>query len=126
MMIEFLGRTEELALLAQVMASTSERSVVVISGPGGIGKTRLLQELSVASRAIPGVRMLEIVDFDLPIYEIPQIIDRTIARQLPAALFAPYFEAIYLLQVAEEGGVDPIRLAAQTRVADRRFVECFN
>lgn len=126
MMIEFLGRTEELALLAQVMASTSERSVVVISGPGGIGKTRLLQELSVASRAIPGVRMLEIVDFDLPIYEIPQIIDRTIARQLPAALFAPYFEAIYLRQVAEEGGVDPIRLAAQTLDADRRFVECFN
>ncbi len=125
-MIEFLGRTEELAQLAHAIGSTSERSMVVISGPGGIGKTRLLQELSAAGRTLPQTRVLEIVDFDLPAYEIPQIVDRTIARQFPSALFAPYLESLYLRQIAEEGGIDPIRLAAQTLDVNRTFVECFN
>jgi len=126
MMIEFLGRTEELALLAQAIGATSERAIVVISGPGGIGKTRLLQELSRFGQTMPGVRVLEIVDFDLPTYEIPQIIDHTLARQLPSAQFAPYVEAIYLRQIAEEGGIDPVRLATQTLDVNRKFVECFN
>jgi hypothetical protein len=125
-MIEFLGRTEELALFAQMIGSPSERSIVVVSGPGGIGKTRLLQELGSLGRSLPGVRVLEIVDFDLPTYEIPQIMDRTIARQFSTTHFSPYLEAIYLRQVAEEGGIDPIRLAAQTLDVNRKFVECFN
>ncbi|HJZ48246.1 MAG TPA: ATP-binding protein, partial [Roseiflexaceae bacterium] len=125
-MIEFLGRTEELALLSNAISDGGERAIFVISGPGGIGKTRLLQELSVIGRAIPHARVLEIIDFDLPTYEIPQIIGRTIARQFPTALFAPYLESIYLRQMAEEGGIDPVRLAAQTLDVNRKFVECFN
>jgi hypothetical protein len=125
-MIEFLGRTEELGLLAQAISSRSERAIVVISGPGGVGKTRLLQELSRFGRTISGVRVLEIIDFDLPTYEIPQIIDRTIARQFPTAAFAPYLESIYLRQIAEEGGIDPVRLAAQTLDVNRKFVDSFN
>src|SRR5262249_21726635 len=125
-MIEFLGRTEELALLSNAISDGGERAIFVISGPGGIGKTRLLQELSVIGRASPHARVLEIIDFDLPTYEIPQIIGRTIARQFPTALFAPYLESIYLRQMAEEGGIDPVRLAAQTLDVNRKFVECFN
>jgi tetratricopeptide (TPR) repeat protein len=125
-MIEFLGRTEELALLRDAISDSGERAIFVISGPGGIGKTRLLQELSVIGRAIPGARVLEIIDFDLPTYEIPQIIGRTIARQFPTAVFAPYLESIYLRQMAEEGGIDPVRLAAQTLDVNRKFVESFN
>jgi hypothetical protein len=125
-MIEFLGRTQELALLRNAISDNGERAIFVISGPGGIGKTRLLQELSVIGRAMPHARVLEIIDFDLPTYEIPQIINRTIARQFPTALFAPYLESIYLRQMAEEGGIDPVRLAAQTLDVNRKFVECFN
>ena len=88
MMIEFLGRNEELALLAQAIGAANERSFVVVSGPGGIGKTRLLQELSRFGTTMPGIRVLEIIDFDLPTYEIPQIIDRTIARRMMAVLDA--------------------------------------
>jgi len=125
-MIEFLGRTDELAQLGNALSDSGERAIFVISGPGGIGKTRLLQELSVIGRAMPRARVLEIIDFDLPTYEIPQIIGRTIARQFPTALFAPYLESIYLRQMAEEGGIDPVRLAAQTLDVNRKFVECFN
>src|SRR6266498_3910573 len=125
-MIEFLGRTDELAQLGNAVSDSGERAIFVISGPGGTGKTRLLQELSVIGRAMPRARVLEIIDFDLPTYEIPQIIGRTIARQFPTALFAPYLESLYLRQIAEEGGIDPIRLAAQTLDVNRTFVECFN
>jgi len=125
-MIEFLGRTDELAQLGNALSDSSERAIFVISGPGGIGKTRLLQELSILGRALPHLRVLEIIDFDLPTYEIPQIIGRTIARQFPTALFAPYLESIYLRQMAEEGGIDPVRLAAQTLDVNQRFIECFN
>src|SRR6476469_2462983 len=125
-MIEFLGRTAQRSQLGSALSDSGERAIFVISGPGGIGKTRLLQELSVIGRAVPHARVLEIIDFDLPTYEIPQIIGRTIARQFPTALFAPYLESIYLRQMAEEGGIDPVRLAAQTLDVNRKFVECFN
>ena len=36
-MIEFLGRTDELAQLGNALSDSGERAIFVISGPGGIG-----------------------------------------------------------------------------------------
>jgi hypothetical protein len=51
----------------------------------------------------------------------PQIIGRTIARQFPTAVRAPTLSRL-LRQMAEEGGIDPVRLAAQTLDVNRKFV----
>src|SRR6185295_12296460 len=112
-MIEFLGRTAELAAIKESLGSWGSRHMLAISGPGGIGKTRLLHEIERANHSRARLRILDVIDFDLPIYEIPQIVWYTIARQFPAGAFTAYLEAMHLRQVAEEGGVDPRRLLPQ-------------
>jgi hypothetical protein len=42
---DFVGRARELALLDRVLDPTSDRSVVLIHGPGGIGKSAVLREV---------------------------------------------------------------------------------
>ena len=37
-MIEFLGRTDELAQLGNALSDSGERAIFVISGPGGSAK----------------------------------------------------------------------------------------
>jgi len=75
----FLGRTEELAIVEQSIAAWGETHVIALAGPGGIGKTRLLRELARVCDGAPRTRLLDVVDFDLPIYEIPQIVGRASA-----------------------------------------------
>jgi tetratricopeptide (TPR) repeat protein len=125
-MIEFLGRTVELAALERSIADWGRTHVVALAGPGGIGKTRLLREVARACGDAPRTRVLDVIDFDLPIYEIPQIVGRAIARQFEPQVFAPYLESLRLRQIAEEGGVDPLRLEPQALDANRHFIECCN
>ena len=55
----FVGRVEELDVLeaAMVRATNSEPAVVLVGGEAGVGKTRLVAELT-AHRAIDGTRVL--------------------------------------------------------------------
>jgi DNA-binding SARP family transcriptional activator/predicted ATPase len=55
----FFGRERELALLHELLTA-AERHVVVVVGPGGIGKSRLAAEAAVRLR--PHVQRCEIVD----------------------------------------------------------------
>uniref|UniRef100_UPI0015EF5241 ATP-binding protein n=1 Tax=Streptomyces albidus (ex Kaewkla and Franco 2022) TaxID=722709 RepID=UPI0015EF5241 len=38
-----VGRSRELALFGRVLAGTLDRNVLLVHGPGGIGKTELLR-----------------------------------------------------------------------------------
>ncbi len=56
----FVGRNSELAFLGRCLDGESEASVVLIHGPGGIGKSTLLREL--ARRAGAGGRRAHFVE----------------------------------------------------------------
>lgn len=55
----FIGREDELGLLEAALAAAAagEGSAVLVSGPAGIGKTRLIEELTERAR-LPGARVL--------------------------------------------------------------------
>ncbi len=46
-----VGRSRELALFGRVLAGTLDRNVLLVHGPGGIGKTELLRASAAAARA---------------------------------------------------------------------------
>jgi hypothetical protein len=46
-----VGRTGEIALFRRVLAGELDRNVLLVHGPGGIGKTELLRELARVARA---------------------------------------------------------------------------
>src|SRR5262245_57551327 len=142
-MIEFLGRADELDIIRTAFGAFDQRWMIVVSGDGGIGKTRLLQHIGDAqflaqldSPAVddpdttttknPQVRVLDIIDFDLPIYEIGQMIARTIAHQFQPEQFGDYLNALYLYQIDEEGEIEPRRRDEQMLELREAFVECFN
>ena len=79
-----VGRTDDLALLVTLLAT---KGCVTVTGPGGIGKSRLALEAAetCAARHPDGVWWIDLTSVDRP-HQIP----RTIAQTLNVALDAPY------------------------------------
>jgi len=90
--IAFVGRDTELGAIKESIDLWGQRCVICIDGPGGIGKTRLLQE--VRSFNIKNVFIAEIIDFDDLALRIPANIEFTIARQLGPEVFEPYRQSL--------------------------------
>lgn len=124
-MIDFLGRDAELRSLAHAINAWGQRQFIDILGQGGIGKTRLLQELRAQQRDAERVYMLEIIDFDLPAYDFTQLLGRALARAFPVA-FEPYVRALRLRQQAERGLISTSSLPPQALDLDQIFVDCCN
>lgn len=124
-MIDFLGRQAELQLFSDAINTSGQRFIITIVGQGGIGKTRLLQELFARYHASSRAHVLEIIDFDMPAYDLQQVLGRALAREFPAD-FQPYLATLRLNQQAAQGLLDPSALPAQSLDSDESFVSCFN
>lgn len=131
--VPFIGRTEELQTITTHARAWETRRIIFISGDGGIGKTRLLNEIerswTISNENLP-LKVLPILDFDNEQYKFSQNISVRISRQLDPLTFAPYFEAIRKMRLVEEshskqGELTPL-VQRQILTVDRRFVECFN
>ena len=59
----FIGREEELALIDQMVNEWNTLRIFCIYGPGGIGKTRLLQEVKKRYQRQKSVTIPDIIDF---------------------------------------------------------------
>ncbi len=65
--VEFIGRLEEIDSIEAQLQAWGTRRVVFVHGPGGIGKTRFLDEIEkrFADQAVhPQIDILPIIDFD--------------------------------------------------------------
>ena len=129
MTIPFIGRGKELQLIDEAITDFGKRRIIIISGEGGIRKTRLLQEVGIKYQVISSVKMLTIIDFDTPYLEIPQMFGRMFAQEFEEEgkenIFEPYLLSIYLLEQAEQSGADPLGLAHQMQEVNNKFTECF-
>ena len=63
--IPFIGRQGQLDYVYQLLARVGTRDVICVGGPGGIGKTRLLQEIAARYSEVPQLSTVGILDFDL-------------------------------------------------------------
>src|SRR5438105_3985170 len=62
--MEFIGREEEVAYIDSQIKKTNIHSVVFLRGEGGLGKTRLLQEIRKAYVSKSQFLITESIDFD--------------------------------------------------------------
>jgi len=119
--VDFVGRAQELEIIQKHLLDFGHRRIIFIWGKGGIGKTRLLNEVERRFSAVETVIVPPIIDFDDDRYKISANIRFTLAQQIAPDAFEPYFEAFRDLCLSE--GINPDR---KTLAVERLFVECFN
>ncbi|MBN1284488.1 MAG: ATP-binding protein [Anaerolineae bacterium] len=126
--VPFINREDELALIGKHLAEWNTRRVIFVWGEGGIGKTRLLDEVThrFGSQDVRfPLKMLPALDFDDGQYAFTTNIGVMIAQHLDESIFAPYLSALHKSHLAEKKGAE----AAAARLSvdvERCFVECFN
>lgn len=100
----FVGRTDELQRIRSLVKEVGARQVVCIAGAGGIGKTRLLEEVRKQITQLP-MLVSPIIDFDDRTLFISDNLERTIAQQLGEKYFRPYLQALRDLRNVENSNV---------------------
>lgn len=128
--VPFIGREEELSLIDYAVGAQNERRIIFIDAHGGIGKTRLLQEVRNKYIAL-GLRrsdlvVTDIIDYDDPSLHIPLNLGIKMARMLDDEVFKPYLEEVLNLRKMEAGDVGEERLKKQQEELNKIYVDCFN
>jgi tetratricopeptide (TPR) repeat protein len=122
--VPFINRDNELVQIEALIRERGTRRVLCIQAPGGIGKTRLLQEVQerfAKDTLIPGI-----IDFDDLALRIPGNIEFTIAKQIGQDTFSVYWESLQAYHQLREEGVSPGRLAQKKLEVRQAFLDDFN
>lgn len=124
---EFIGREEELKLIDELVNEWGTLRLLYIDGPGGIGKTRLLQEVQRRYRGhehllIPN----DLMDFANRSLHIGVNVGRWIATQFGKNWFSDYLREIDDLSQLEMAGVSQERQAEQVRRTIEIYLACHN
>lgn len=78
----FVNRQEELEVIRHAIARVGERQAVLVHGPGGIGKTRLLQKVREEYARAPSLIVTEVLDLCDVELRIPIRWENQVAQQL--------------------------------------------
>jgi tetratricopeptide (TPR) repeat protein len=122
--VPFINRENELAQIEKLIKEQNTRRVLCIHAPGGIGKTRLLQE--VQERYAQGAFITTIIDFDDLALRIPANIEFTIAKQIGQKVFDAYLQSLQAYHQARREGASPGRLAQKRLETRQVFIDNFN
>lgn len=124
----FVGREGELIQIEKLIKESGTRQVVCIHGPGGIGKTRLLEEVYERYARMEGMPLLvaDIIDFDDRSLHLSENVERRIARRLGEKAFEPYFRALLDWRKMEAAGVSLEALEQQEERIRQTLVDNFN
>jgi tetratricopeptide (TPR) repeat protein len=97
-----------------------------IDAPGGIGKTRLLQELRDRYRSKEQIKITEIIDFDDPKYHVVEYLEISIGQMLDKEIFTPFLRNIQDYRKMELAGISSERLKQEFLESTQSFIHCFN
>jgi tetratricopeptide (TPR) repeat protein len=123
--VPFINREDELAQIEALIGDwRTQRVVLCIHAPGGIGKTRLLQE--VREQYAKDALIIGIIDFDDLALRIPGNLEFTIAKQIGREVFSVYLESLQAYHQAREEGGSPGGLAQKRLEVHRAFIDSFN
>jgi len=129
--VPFIGRQEELSLIDQLGCEWNSLHIVFVDGEGGIGKTRLLEEIY--NRLIINENRLIIVkpiDFDDNSYHVAENLGIKIAHLLDVQsdeqYFASFQGAMLDYRKMEMANVSHERLKRGFDEGTQPFINCFN
>ena len=105
--VAFIGRESEIEQVETLIDTRGQRRVLFIQGEGGVGKTRLLQEIR--ERCLKGreapVQVTEVLTFDDRNLRLPENLRYRLAEELGLETFEPYCRCLVDLQKAVEPGL---------------------
>lgn len=127
--VPFIGRSQELDAIDKLIRADNTQAVICVSGDGGIGKTRLLQEIgNLYSRKqeeqtlmLPGI-----IDFDDMAVQGVGSLSRRIVKMLGDTHFEPYLRSVEDWRKMESVGVSTEKLMQEGENIHAALVECFN
>lgn len=126
--IPFVGRKKELAYIEELIHKQGVKRILWIQGPGGSGKTRLLEEVDQRFGSLEGrdYVLSPIIDFDDRALHIPENFDRLIAQWLGEQPYKQYLREVLDRQKMEEAGVSEEMLTRQSDHVSRWMIDTFN
>ena len=124
--LPFIGRQEQLTLVDHLLAGEGTRAALCVGGPGGIGKTRLLQEIKRRYAPDGPVLLVGILDFDLPSLHVVGALELEIAQQFATAGFDEYLRKLRDVQMLRQApGISFELIAQEARAAGAAFQACY-
>jgi tetratricopeptide (TPR) repeat protein len=126
--IPFIGRVEELQKIEGLIKEWDTCRVLCIHGEGGVGKTRLLEEIhkQPGQHSDAPLLVAQIIDFDDRTLHVVENIERQIMRNLSAEAFDIYSQQLhdwYKMKVAD---VSAEALAEKDQQVRQTVVDNFN
>jgi tetratricopeptide (TPR) repeat protein len=124
----FVGRQEELGVIRQAIAEAGKRRAVLVHGPGGIGKTRLLQKVQEDYISAPSLAISDVLDLYEPELRIPARWEHRVAGQIreSTGAFADFWVQYRDSLELESREVSGETFARARDRVDKAFIEGFN
>jgi tetratricopeptide (TPR) repeat protein len=125
--VPFLGRRTQLDVIDELIADYGRLDIICITAPGGIGKSRLLQEVYQAHADDDHLKVCDILDFDDRNLQHVRNVATTTAQMFSKTAFEPFYRAHEKWYRMEAGiGVSSDQLEQAELAATRAFIDCFN
>ncbi len=126
-LIPLIGRTEELDSLDEWLQDAPKTHVVFVSGAGGIGKSRLLEEFYARHKENPYLKMIDPTDFtDVRLRTISNIIP-TIVNSLGRFKFNRYDEAMReFYEIIHKISISAQHREKEEQLTFRIFIDDYN
>jgi len=122
------GRDKELAIIEKIIDQTNTRRVIVVDGQGGIGKTRLIQEVRARFSDRKDIRLLltHIIDFDERSLALAENFEYRFASEFGTQLMDTYLTELRDLRQLELVKISPENLAVIREKVTNVLVEKLN
>ncbi len=121
------AQESEVRAAAARVATEGQSRALLLYGPGGVGKTRMVRNLAHAGVSDPAVVWLDPIDVDDPEYWLLSNLEQAIALQLEpdgGPYFREYLEHLSRLPLSRHG-VGRETVQSQLRRIDRTFADCY-